>query len=258
MKIVFIGAGRLATHLGRALMNAGHDIVQVYSRTIKSAKEMAELVGGSPTDNLGTLNREADVYVMSVTDSAMPELIPLVCKGREQKVFVHTAGSMPLNVFEGMALHYGVLYPMQTFTKGRDVDFGEIPCFIEANDALADKTINALAESVSHRVAHVSSEDRRYLHLAAVFACNFANHCYGLAADILKTHGIPFDVLLPLIDETARKVHDMDPVKAQTGPALRYDENVIRSQSMMLRGNPLLKDIYERMSMSIHRKAGKQ
>lgn len=255
MKIVFVGAGRLAVNLGRSLFEAGHDIVQVYSRSIGSAAEMAAVVGGVPTDDINKLSSVADVYIIAVTDAAMPDLIPLVCKGREQKVFVHTAGSMPMEVFGGMALHYGVLYPMQSFSKEREVDMEEVPCFIEASDDYASGVIEQLASSVSRRVSFLSSDDRRYLHLAAVFACNFVNHCYAISSEILAEHGIPFDVMFPLIDETARKVHRMEPAKAQTGPAVRYDENVIRSQSMLLRGNPLVKDIYERMSMSIHRKA---
>lgn len=255
MKIVFVGAGRLAVNLGRSLFEAGHDIVQVYSRSIGSAAEMAAVVGGVPTDDINKLSSVADVYIIAVTDAVMPDLIPLVCKGREQKVFVHTAGSMPMEVFGGMALHYGVLYPMQSFSKEREVDMEEVPCFIEASDDYASGVIEQLASSVSRKVSFLSSADRRYLHLAAVFACNFVNHCYAISSEILAEHGIPFDVMFPLIDETARKVHRMEPAKAQTGPAVRYDENVIRSQSMLLRGNPLVKDIYERMSMSIHRKA---
>ena len=101
----------------------------------------------------------------------------------------------------------------------------------------------------------MSSEERRYVHLAAIFACNFVNHCYALSADILAKHGLPFDIMLPLIDETASKVHAMSPAEAQTGPAMRYDENVIRSQSRLLASNPFVKEIYDRMSISIHQKA---
>lgn len=255
MKLVFIGAGRLATNLGRALMEAGHDIVQVYSRTMTSAQAAATIMGAAPTDDIKSIRRDADVYLCAVKDSALIDLIPLLCKGREQKVFLHTAGSVDMTVFKGMALHYGVLYPMQTFSKERKVNFGEIPCFIEANDEFALKHIQQLAESVSQRVSYLSSADRKYLHLAAVFVSNFTNHCYTLAADILKSHGMDFDVMLPLVDETARKVHTMQPADAQTGPAVRYDENVIRAQSQLLSGNPLVKELYDRMSMSIHKKA---
>lgn len=255
MKIVFIGAGRLATNLGRAIVKAGHDIVQVYSRTMESAREASIIMGAAPTTRLEDVVMDADVYILAVTDSALPDMIPQLCKGREQKIFAHTAGSVPMSVFQGMALHYGVLYPMQTFSKEREPLFEEIPCFIEANDELTLGRIRELAESVSNRVKVLSSADRRYLHLAAVFASNFTNHCYAMAADILQRHGMDFSVLLPLIDETACKVHSMSPAEAQTGPAVRYDENVIREQSQLLRDNPFMKDIYDRMSISIHKKA---
>lgn len=110
-----------------------------------------------------------------------------------------------------------------------------------------------MASSISGRVAHLSSEDRKHLHLSAVWACNFTNFCYDVASEILRRHNLPFDVMLPLVDETARKVHTLSPREAQTGPAVRYDENVIRAQSALMRENPLLKDIYERISLSIHR-----
>lgn len=258
MKIVFIGAGRLATNLSKALHEAGHDIVQVYSRTIESATDLADVVGGSPTNDIKRLTRDADVYIFAVKDSALAELIPQACKGREQKVFLHTAGSVPMDAFKGMALHYGVLYPMQTFSKERDVDFRDIPCFVEVSDEFSAKAIVALATAISDHVSPLSSADRKYLHLAAVFACNFTNHCYAMAADILEKHGLPFETMLPLIDETARKVHDMSPDEAQTGPAVRYDENIIREHGQLLRDNPFAKDLYDRMTISIHKKAMKK
>lgn len=258
MKLVIIGAGRLATNLGRALLNAGHDIMQVYSRTMESAQEAAAIMGGMPVTSTDKITKDADVYICAVSDSALPNLLPVLCKGREQKVWLHTAGSLPLDMFKGMALHYGVLYPMQTFSKETVADFSHIPCFVEANDELATRTIVQMATDISDNVSPLSSADRKYLHLAAVFACNFANHCYTLAADILEKHGMDFSVMLPLIDETTRKVHTMHPRQAQTGPAVRYDENVIREQSQMLRNDPFAKEIYDRMSISIHKKSQKQ
>lgn len=258
MKIVLIGAGNLATNLGKALLSVGHDIVQVYSRTQASADALANIAGGAPITSISQVRDDADLYVVSVKDDAMGDLIPSLCKNKTSKVFLHTAGSMPMSVFQGMALHYGVLYPMQTFSKEREVDFSEISCFIEANDEYAHEVIGGLAHQLSQHVYELSSEDRKYLHLAAVFTCNFVNHCYAIGHDILAQHGIPFEVMYPLIDETARKVHELAPMEAQTGPAVRYDENVIRSQAQLLRNNPFLKDIYERMSMNIHRMALKQ
>ncbi len=251
MKIVLIGAGNLATHLGKALHAAGHDMVQVFSRTMQSAETLASLLDAEPLTDMAQVRDDADVYIFSVKDSALEQLISQLCGG-EKKVFLHTAGSMPMSVFREKALHYGVLYPMQTFSKQREVDFSIIPCFIEANDEFAQKQIEGLAVQISHRVYQLSSEDRRYLHLSAVFACNFANHCYAVSQELLQQHGIPFDVMLPLIDETAAKVHGMTPKDAQTGPAVRYDENVIGKQIQLLENQPYFQKIYDSMSKSIH------
>ena len=251
MKIVLIGAGNLATHLGKALHAAGHDMVQVFSRTMQSAETLASLLDAEPLTDMAQVRDDADVYIFSVKDSALEQLISQLCGG-EKKVFLHTAGSMPMSVFRGKALHYGVLYPMQTFSKQREVDFSIIPCFVEANDEFALKQIEGLAGQISHRVYQLSSEDRKYLHLSAVFACNFANHCYAVSQELLQQHGIPFDVMLPLIDETAAKVHGMTPKEAQTGPAVRYDENVIGKQIQLLENQPYFQKIYDCMSKSIH------
>ena len=251
MKIVLIGAGNLATHLGKALHAAGHDMVQVFSRTMLSAETLASLLDAEPLTDMAQVRDDADVYIFSVKDSALEQLISQLCGG-EKKVFLHTAGSMPMSVFREKALHYGVLYPMQTFSKQREVDFSIIPCFIEANDEFALKQIEGLAGQISHRVFQLSSEDRKYLHLSAVFACNFANHCYAASQELLQQHGIPFDVMLPLIDETAAKGHGMTPKEAQTGPAVRYDENVIGKQIQLLENQPYFQKIYDCMSKSIH------
>lgn len=255
MKIVLIGAGNVATHLGKALLQAGHDILQVYSRTMESATKVAKTVGAVPTNTLESITNTADIYIISLKDSVLAELLPKICKGRENSVIVHTAGSMSIDIFRDYAKHYGVLYPMQTFSKQRDLDFSEVPCFLEANDEHATNVIRSLAASISSNLYFLSSEDRRHLHLSAVWACNFVNHCYDISQTILAQHNIPFSVMLPLIDETVRKIHDLPPHKAQTGPAVRYDENVIHAQAELMNANPLLRDIYERMSQSIHQRA---
>jgi predicted short-subunit dehydrogenase-like oxidoreductase (DUF2520 family) len=233
MRVVLIGRGRLATNLLPALQQAGHEVSSINSRTLENLPE------------------EADVFIIAVKDSALQEVISRSTKGREQQLFVHTAGSMPMSLFEGYTNRYGVFYPMQTFSKELLVSFADIPVFIEGDNAV----LRPLAKSITHSVYELSSADRKYLHLSAVFACNFVNHCYALSAELLEKHGIPFSVMLPLIDETARKVHQLHPLEAQTGPAVRYDENVIRMQSSMLADSPLLQEIYNLLSVSIHRKS---
>ncbi len=255
MRIVLIGAGNLATHLGVALRQAGHEILQVFSRTQESSDVLATRVGGEAITDIDRLRTDADIYICALKDAVLPQLLTQICKGREEGIFLHTAGSLPMSVFEGYARHYGVLYPMQTFSKNREVDFSIIPCFVEANSDATLATITTLARSISTNVRCLSSEQRKYLHLSAVFACNFANHCYDMAGTLLEDNGLPFDVLLPLIDETARKVHSLAPRDAQTGPAVRYDENVISAQQQLLAEWPRMQEIYELMSESIHERA---
>ena len=254
MKIVMIGAGKLATQLGKALVLARHEVLQVYSRTWESAVTLASCLQAVPIIRLDDLVINADLYILSVKDSVLAELIPQVCNGRKDKCFVHTAGSLPMDLFQGEALHYGVFYPMQTFSKERDVDFSHIPCFVEGSDTRVLTIMEEMAESMGSTVYRLDSEQRKYLHLAAVFACNFTNHCYTIAEELLRIHAIPFEVMLPLIDETARKVHEFSPSQAQTGPAVRYDKNVICAQSDLLSEHPYLQEIYHLMSQNIHRK----
>ena len=251
MNIVFVGAGRLATQFAKALYAKGHTIEAVFSRTMDSASALSSMVGGFATDNISALPLNADAYIIAVKDSVLPALIVQLKEGREECPMFHTAGSVPMSVFEGVH-HHGVIYPMQTFSKERDVDFTHLPFFIEANDDMSLQVATELASSVSDNVRELSSEERRYLHLAAVFSCNFSNHCYTLAADILERHGVSFDVLLPLIGETAQKVQTMHPREAQTGPAVRYDENVINAQLQLLADEPLMQQVYDLMSRSIH------
>ena len=160
-----------------------------------------------------------------------------------------------MDIFEGKVKSYGVLYPMQTFSKTRPVNFHDIPCFIEANNPETLEKVTQLARSVSDQVYVLSSERRRWLHVAAVFACNFSNHCYDIAARLLEKEGIPSDTLLPLIDETAAKIHELPARKAQTGPAVRFDQNVIGRHEQMLADSPVLRQIYELMSRHIHQYA---
>lgn len=250
-RIVLVGAGNVATHLGGAWQKAGYEIAQVYSRTSTSALELANRLGVGYTTSLEDLCADADVYVVMVKDAVLQELIPLLVKGKENALFVHTAGSMPMSVWEGHAIRHGVLYPMQTFSKAREVDFSSVSFFVEANDEAELSILKSMAAALSPKVYEATSAQRTYLHIAAVFACNFANHMYALSARLLKKNGLPFDAMLPLIDETARKVHELHPQDAQTGPAVRRDENVMGKHLTILEDEPGIKDIYKMISDSI-------
>ena len=254
MRIVLVGAGGLGTNLGLALHEAGHDVLAVFSRTMEHARMLAERIGSQPTDDICALPNEADLFIVSVKDAVLTDVVQQLMQGREEQFFAHTAGSMPLELFQGMARHYGVFYPMQSFSKERRINFSEVPVFLEASDAQTLTQLKALSATLTPHVYELSTDERRYLHLAAVFACNFANHCYALSAEILQQHGLPFSVMLPLIDETARKVHHLSPLEAQTGPAVRYDLNVISKQQQLL-DDPDMRELYERLSKSIHQHA---
>lgn len=231
MKVVLIGRGRLATNLEHALLSAGHEVVSVNSRTLEA------------------LPTEADVFVIAVKDAALTDVIRSATKGREGQLFVHTAGSMPIDVFAGLTAHYGVFYPMQTFSKERMVDFNDISVFLETNDEVSMERLKMLASTLTPHIYELDSEGRKHLHLAAVFACNFVNHCYALSAEVLAAKGLPFSVMLPLVDETAKKIHELAPREAQTGPAVRGDQNVMQAQATLLDGRT--KEIYEQLSLSI-------
>lgn len=249
MNIVMIGAGNLATNLAHALQNAGHNIEQVYSRTEESARMLAHCFDCDYTNNIKGVVKTADLYILSIADKALEEVAGAIVEDREDQLFVHTAGSMPMNLIK--ARRRGVFYPMQSFTKSRLVGFTEIPIFIEASQEADGRKLSELAGSLSRNVLYLSSADRQYLHVAAVFASNFSNHCYRLCEKILSSHGIPFSVMLPLIDEVAGKVHNVPPREAQTGPASRNDRNVIEKHLSMLGDMPQARTIYEQMTNSI-------
>ena len=205
--IVFIGAGNLATNLAKALYDNGFRIIQVYSRTEESARALAQVVEATYTTDLSSVVTDAQLYIVSLKDAAFVQLLPEIVAGKENALWVHTAGSIPMDV----------------------------------------------ASVLSKQVYEATSEQRKNLHLAAVFTCNFTNHMYALAAGLLKKHQLPFEIMLPLIDETARKVHEIEPHLAQTGPAIRYDENVINNHLQMLSDEPEMQELYRLISESIHR-----
>jgi len=249
--IVIIGSGNLATRLSLALKDAGNVILQVYSPTEEHAKALAGKIGCEYTTTTDAIRRDAGLYIIAIKDDAIRPTAATLCSRCSDALFVHTAGSVPMDIFKGHATKYGVLYPMQTFSKDREVDFSEIPCFIEASSETALATIRQLAESISDHVVEADSEKRKKLHLAAVLACNLTNHCYRLAERVLEAEQIDFSLYLPIIRETARKVATMSPKDAQTGPMVRYDKGVMEMQMQML-PDQRTRDIYRLMAESIH------
>jgi predicted short-subunit dehydrogenase-like oxidoreductase (DUF2520 family) len=244
-----VGAGNVAWHMGRALSQNGYVIKQVLDRTASSSKQLARELkaesSGTPEDGTdGT-----DACLICVSDDAITSVIKQLKPGN--CLLMHSAGSVPLDVFRNNAANYGVLYPLQTFTKGRPLDYSRIPILIEANTPENLSMINQIASSVSHHVMEANSTQRLFIHLAAIFASNFSNHMYALAEKLAGEYNMPFDLLKPLIAETTAKAMDMSPLKAQTGPALRGNVKVIEKHLELLKDHPRLQELYRMISEDI-------
>lgn len=253
MKVVIVGSGNVATHLSLAMASLeGIEICQVYSPTEAHAEILAERLNCDFVTDPTQIRKDADVYLFALKDQALETVIRAV--PANNGLWLHTSGSMPMQVFAGYTERYGVLYPLQTFSKSREISFQGIPLFIECHREEDKNCLEELARRLSGKVCELSSEKRRSLHLAAVFACNFTNHIYALAEEILAKEDLSRDYLFPLIDETAAKVHELPAQEAQTGPAIRYDENIINKHLGMLADDPDVQTLYRLLSQSIHKK----
>jgi predicted short-subunit dehydrogenase-like oxidoreductase (DUF2520 family) len=247
--LTLVGAGNVAWHMGRALSQKGYVIKQVLDRTASAAQQLAKELKaesyGTPEDGIdGT-----DACLICVSDDAIASVIDQLKPGN--CLFMHTAGSVPLDVFRNNADNYGVLYPLQTFTKGRPLDYSQIPFLTEANTSENLNLINQMAYSVSQHVIEADSTRRLFIHLAAIFASNFSNHMYTLAEKLAGEYKLSFDLLKPLIAETTAKAMDMSPQKAQTGPAARGNLKVIEKHLELLKDHPGMQELYRRISESI-------
>ena len=249
--LVFIGAGNVANHLAVALHAKGFDICQVFSRTQESAKHLAEKVNAGYTTDLSKIESAADVYIYAVSDNVLPELISKI--NRPNALHIHTSGSTGIEVFDGFAENYGVLYPLQTFSKYKAVDFSEIPVFVEGNSEFANSKIYEIAETLSSKIHFMDSVGREKLHLSAVFVCNFVNHLYEIGSELVQDAGVDFNVLQALIKETYEKIRTLNPYDAQTGPAVRNDQNIIKKHVELLKEKRDLAKIYELISKDIYK-----
>jgi len=249
MKIVLLGSGNVATHLAKALKAVDEEILQVYSPNLNHAKELAEEVNANAIDDLNKIQPDADLYILSIKDDAIESVAASlkVVKG----LVVHTSGTTDVKALSKHVQHAGVFYPLQTFSKNKAVSFEHIPLCIEAEDEIQLEILRRLAGKLSNQVYELDGERRKVLHLAAVFACNFPNHLYALANQILKKNDLNFEIIRPLIAETADKVMFNLPENVQTGPAVREDESTLNKHLSMLNDMPELQKIYQTLSNSI-------
>lgn len=251
-RISIIGSGNLAWHLASELENAGHRIVEVSSRNIRNAKSLAtRLYNANIKTDYDFTQSASEVIILAVSDDAIEDIAREVVLD-EHMILLHTSGSKPIELLGYAATdHTGVFYPLQSFTKKKRVNFQEIPILIEGSDKHTLNALNELASSISSKVIAMSGEQRRTVHLAAVFSCNLTNHLLRIAQDILAEKKLPFDLLNPLITETITKSLALGPAVGQTGPAVREDYETLDMHMELLKNNPSRSEIYRLISQDI-------
>ena len=244
MQIVLIGSGNVAFHLAKAFTEAQIPISQIFGRNTTELQKISEQFSiPFSTETLA----DADLYIISVSDSSIAEVSSLI--KNENALVTHTSGSVSREALSGN-FRKSVFYPLQTFSKSKNLDYSKIPFFIDAENENDEEILKNLASKISKNVMLANDEKRKYIHLTAVFACNFVNHLYARAKEISDSQGIPFDYFLPLIDETTQKIHELEPKLAQTGPAIRNDEKVLKLHESLLTDEEKLK-IYKTLNESI-------
>lgn len=232
--IEIIGRGNVATHLAKAMNN--HRVRLINPHTLEN------------------LDLNADLILISVKDDAIREVFSKI--GDTKAIVAHTSGTTPINVVQREGIRSGVFYPLQTFSKDVPLDYSQIPFFVEALEQSTEEELRQLASTISEKVYTADSERRKVLHIASIFACNFANHLWGATNQILSDNGIPFSVVIPLVEETFRKASASgDPYTVQTGPAVRGDNNILENHLKMLESYPDLHSLYKTISESIQNKA---
>ena len=251
MNIVIIGSGNVATILGRKFKQAGHEILQIYSRNASEASKLAYEWNTESTNYKSMINPRADVYIIAVNDDSITDVVDnLSLPG---KIVAHTAASVPKDVLKKVTSHYGVFYPLQSLRKEK-TSLPVIPIFVDGSDETAKNLLEKLAHSIAgEKIIAAGDEDRLKLHVAAVVVSNFVNHLYTLAEMYCKKEGLDFSQLQPLIEETAISKRTIPPAVAQTGPALRNDAETIQKHIELLQAHPQLKNIYILLTESIQR-----
>ena len=246
MKIVIIGSGNVAYHLAKAFTQNNIKVSQIFGRNeVELNKISEELNIPYSTKELA----DADLYLISVSDSAVEQVSDLI--KTEKALVAHTSGSLPIETLNG-DYRKASFYPLQTFSKTKNLEYSKIPFFIEAENQIDEKSLFELASIISENVETSDYEKRKYIHLTAVFACNFVNHLFARAKEISDSQDLDFNYFIPLIDETVEKIHHLEPKSAQTGPAVRGDERILKLHEELITNDEHLK-IYNTMNESIQK-----
>ncbi len=251
-KIAILGAGNVAWHLAPALENAGHEITEVYSRDLKSADVILErLYAAEAVDNLDFSESKAEIYILAVSDQALQEISDEIILP-EDSILIHTSGTVPLEVLGYSSASYtGVFYPLQSFTRGREMELDEVPFLLESEDEETLQKLKKLGKSISQNIHQVRSKDRKAVHVAAVFAGNFTNHMIRISEEIMRRQGLDFEILKPLIVESISKSLKLGSKNSQTGPAAREDYETLEEHHQFLNYNEQFAEIYRLISQDI-------
>lgn len=252
MDVSFIGSGNLAWHLAPALDNAGYIVREVYSPNASHAEELTErLYQATVKPSLDFSSSQSRLFIIAASDDSI-EGITTELILPDDSTLVHTSGSQPLSLLQfAAAKNTGVFYPLQTFSKTKRVDFKTVPFFIEASDQEAERLLLTMGKAISQKVKKISSEERKALHVAAVFASNFPNHMLTLSKKVMSEHGLDFEWLKPLISETINKALTVGPEHAQTGPAIRNDLEVLDRHVEFLQNDERAAELYRVISQHI-------
>ena len=248
MNITIIGSGNVATVLGQLFKQGNHLINEVVGRNQTAVQQLAEKLNARTCFDNSTINKDSDLYVLTVKDDAVAEVSTRL--HLNDKLLVHTCGSVSMNVLASASANYGVLYPLQSLRKELNYQ-PVIPFLIDGNNEHARTTVSDLAKTISDRVMLANDHTRLQYHLSAIIASNFSNHLFALTKNYCDVNGLDFKLLFPLIEETVNRMQHYDPANIQTGPAIRGDEATMQKHVQLLQAFPELKKIYELMSNSI-------
>lgn len=257
--ISIIGSGNVATHLGRAFYDSGIQIDCIFSRSFSNAENLAKEVGAKPIDELDEIKKTSDLYLICIPDDHIFQYVNLLAQFIPKgSIIAHTSGSTPLYTKNDSSIDHAVFYPLQTFSRNKVIDISKVPFLISSSAENVNKQLSELAKRLSDKVEIISDDQRLHLHIAAVYANNFSNHLFAIAEQILKDQGLDFDLLKPLISETANKVQTSSPSKVQTGPAWRGDKTTIDKHLKELKNNKAFRKVYKEMSKAIRKSSKKE
>ncbi|MDQ0592231.1 putative short-subunit dehydrogenase-like oxidoreductase (DUF2520 family) [Chryseobacterium ginsenosidimutans] len=245
MQIVIIGSGNVAYHMAKAFVQNNIALAQIFGRNAQELNKISEELN---IPNSTKILVDADLYIICVSDNSVEDVSKLITN--KNVLVAHTSGSLPKEILAG-EYRKASLYPLQTFSKSKELDYLTIPFFIETENESDKKILFEIASKISKNVMESTYEKRKYIHLTAVFACNFVNHLFSRAKEISDSQEIPFDYFLPLIDETVQKIHEIEPKSAQTGPAVRNDKRILELHEQLLKDESL--EIYKTMNHSIQK-----